>query len=543
MTSNFEIECPHCKGHFELTEALAAPLLDAERKKVEAEVERRVQAERAAISKQATAQAEAELGAKLQASQVALADRDAKLRLAQEAELVLRRDREALEQAKQEMELTIQRRVDAEKAKAADQATAQVTLDFELKLMEAQASIEEKEVKLQAAQVAEMALRRDREALEQAKREMELTVQRRVDDEKANAAKQAVAHASRDFEAKLSAAQATIVEKDAKLEAAAQAELSALQAKQEAEEAKRQVELTVARRLDEERAKVREQATLERDDEFRLKIGEKDKQLTDLRQQIEELRRRGDSASQQLVGDVQELDLYDVLQTTFPFDDIQRVKKGQSGADILHTVCNRVGQPCGKILWESKRTKTWSDGWLGKLREDQRAGKADLAALVTETMPGGVEHFDTIENIWVTGVRTVLPVAKALREAIMETANARRAAAGAGTMKDLVYGYLTGTEFRQRVRGALDPIIEMQTDLESERRAITKRWSAREKQLDRMMSSMAGMYGDLQGIAGSSLPDVEGLALLGIDEPVEKPKLSVVNSDLTLPLGFEGGQE
>lgn len=543
MSSNLEIECPKCGEHFELTEALAAPLLDAERKKVDTEVVRRVQAERAAIAKQAAAEAGVELGAKLQASQAALAERDAKLRQAQEVELTLRRDREALEQAQREMELTVQRRVDEEKAIAAKQAVADVERDFEAKLSAAQASIASMDAKLEVAQKSELALRRDREALEQAKREMELTVQRRVDEEKANAAKQAVAEVQRDFETKLSAAQASIAAKDAKLEVAAQAELHALQAKQEAEEAMRQAELTVARRLDEERAKVREQAVHERDEEYRLKIGDKDKQLMDLRLQIEDLRRKGDSTSQQLVGDVQELDLFDVLRATFPGDDIQRVKKGQNGADILHIVCNRLGQPCGKILWESKRTKNWSDGWLGKLREDQRAEKADLAALMTETLPDGVQHFDTIENIWVTGVRTVVPVAKALREAIVETANARRAAAGAGTTKDLMYGYLTGTEFRQRVRGAIDPIIEMQSDLDSERRAITKRWSAREKQLNRVMHSMAGMYGDLQGIAGSSLPDVEGLALLGVDEPEKEPKLSVVNSDLMAVAGYENGQE
>lgn len=543
MTSNFEIECPHCKEHFELNEALAAPFLDQERKKADAEVLRRVEAERAAIAEQALKQAEQALGAKLKASEVALAERDAKLREAQAAELALRQEREALERAKREVELTVQRRVDAEKAKAVAEAAAQVERDFESKLTEAKAAVEEKDAKLKAAQEAELALRREREALEQAKREIELTVQRRVDEEKEKAAQLAADQVARDFGAKLQAAQLAIAEKDAKLEAAAEAELSALKAKQEAEEAKRQVELTVARRLDEERAKVHEQAVRERDDEYRLKLTEKDKQLNDLRLQIEELRRKGESASQQLVGDVQEMDLLDVLRSAFPVDHIERVGKGQNGADIIHTVCNRVGQPCGKILWESKRTKNWSGAWLGKLREDQRAAKAEFAALVSETLPDGVQQFDNIEEVWVTGMPAALPLAKVLRQGVIETSNARRAAAGAGTMKDQIYGYLTGPEFRARVRGTIEPVVEMKTSLDSERRAITKHWSAREKQIERVLNSMSGMYGDLQGIAGSSLPDVDELTLLGGEEAVEKPKLSVVNSDMTLPLGIEDSQE
>jgi hypothetical protein len=376
---------------------------------------------------------------------------------------------------------------------------------------------------------------------------MELTVQRRVDAEKAKAVQEASAQTAHVFEAKLNAAEAAIAAKDAKLEAAHKAELEALKAKQEAEEAKHQAELTVARRMDEERAKVRNQAYQERDDEFRLKLGEKDKQLSDLRLQIEDLRRKGDSASQQLVGDVQELDLLDVLKSTFPGDDIQRIKKGQSGADIMHTVHDRLGQPCGKILWESKRTKTWSDGWLSKLRDDQRSANADVAALVSETLPETMQHFDAIEGVWVTGVQTVQPMAKVLRDGVIEIAKARRSAATAGTTKEMMFDYLIGNQFRQRVQGTIEPIIEMKAVLDTERRVMNKHWSAREKQLDRMMQSMSGMYGDLQGIAGRALPDIEGLVLdVGV-EGSDKPKLVAVSSNAkgvsNLELGLGDGQE
>lgn len=529
--TQFTIECPQCHESFELTEALAAPLLEAERKKVDAEVSRRLAKERDAITRQAAKAAEAEFLVKLNASEAAIVERDAKLRVAQQAELSIRREREQLEQAKREIELTVQRRVDAEKQAAAKAAVAATEAEYQAKLKASDAAIAERDAKLRRAQEAELKIRTEREQLEQAKRELDLTVQRRVDAEKKAAVERASAVVAAEYGAKLKASEAAVAEKDAKLKAAEQAELRALKMKQEAEEAKRQAELTVVRRMDEERAKVREEALRERDAEHRLKLSEKDKQLEAMRQQIEELRRKGESASQQLVGDVLEMDLLDVLRNAFPGDEFERIKKGQSGADILQTVRSRSGLACGKILWETKRTKGWSDAWLSKLRDDQRAVKADVAALMTETLPEGVCNIDIVEEVWVTAIPTVVGLATVLRKGLIETANARRAAAGTGTVKDLAYGYLTGQEFRQRVRGAIEPIVELRTDLEKEKRATTRQWSAREKQLDRFMNSMAGMYGDLQGIVGPSLPAVAELALLEGEDSADKAKLSVVKPD------------
>lgn len=525
------IECPHCTKSFELTEALAGPLLETERKKVGAEVDRRLATERDSIAKKASATTAAEYAEKLKASEAALADRDSKLLEAQAAELKLRAEREQLEQAKREIDLTVQRRVDAEKKAAVDQVAAAMATDFGAKLKATEAALAERDAKLRQAQEAELQIRAEREKLAQSQQELELTVQRRVDTEKKAAAEEAAAITAAEFLAKLKGVEATMAEKDAKLKVAEANELHARKLKQEAEEEKRQVELTVARRIDEERTKVRDEALRERDAELRLKLSEKDKQIDAMRQQVEEMRRKGDSVSSQLVGEVMELDLLDVLRSAFPGDTIDRVKKGQSGADIVHTVRNAAGKECGKILWESKRTKNWSDGWLSKLREDQRVVKADVAALMSETLPEGLLHFDVIEGVWVTCISTVVPMATALRQGLIETATAHRVAAGSDIKKDLVYSYLTGNGFRQRVRGALEPIVEMRTDLEREKRLISKHWGAREKQIDRTMQNMVAMHGDLQGIMGSSLPVVEGLSLLDVAEPAEQPKLSVVNSD------------
>lgn len=516
--SQLTVECPHCHQPFELTEALAAPLLEAERKRVDDDITKRVAAEREAAAKQAKASAEADYQKKLKATEATIAEKDAKLRAAQDAELAARKEREQLEQARRELDLTVQRRVDEAKALAAKQGAEQAAREFQLRLQAAETSLADKDAKLRAAQEAELLARKEREQLAQARQELDLTVQRRVDEAKEAAAKQAAEEAARQYKVKLQTVEASLAEKDAKLKAAETAELEARKLRQEAEEAKRQAELTVARRMDEERAKVREEAYRDRDSEHRLKLLEKDKQLNDMRQQIEELRRKGQTTSQQLAGDVLELDLLDVLRDAFPTDEFERIKKGQSGADILQTVRSRAGQVCGRILWESKRTKNWSHGWLAKLRDDQRAIKADLAALVSESLPEGVEHFDLVDNVWVTGIATAVDMAKAIRQGLVDVAHARRAVMGAETKKDVAYGYLTGPEFRQRVRGAIEPIIEMRADLEREKRSMNKQWSAREKQIERAAMSLAGMYGDLQGIVGASLPTVEGLSLPELED-------------------------
>ncbi len=515
--AELSIDCPHCGKPVELSaairDALAAPLLDAERKKVDEEVTRRVAAEGADIAKKAAEAAGLAMAAKLRAAEALAAEKDSKLLAAQKAELEVRRERERLAEEKRQMDLTVQRRVDDEVKRAAAAAI-------------------EKDAKLAEAQKVELEARQERERLMEEKRQFDLLVRRSVDEQVATAAAKAAEAATQELSTKLAAAQSLAMDRDAKLAEVQQRELAALKAKQEAEDAKRETELQVARQLDAERAKIRDEALRQRDDEYRLKMAEKDQQITAMQQKLEEARRKGDNASQQLTGEVMETDLCDNLAAAFPNDGFERVKKGHAGGDVLQTVRNRLGHVCGKILWESKRTKNWSDAWLTKLRDDQREANADVASLMSETLPDGMRHFELRENVWVTGVPTVIAMAAALRQGLIETANARRAAAGADSAKDHAYSYLTGTTFRQRVRGALEPISQMREDHELEKRMTLKRWGAREKQLDRFMSAMLGMYGDLQGLVGPALPDVEGLMLPEPDEAAEKPKLTVVNSDL-----------
>jgi hypothetical protein len=194
------------------------------------------------------------------------------------------------------------------------------------------------------------------------------------------------------------------------------------------------------------------------------------------------------------------------------------VPKGEFGGDILQRVLGPANQHCGTMLWESKRTKNWSDAWLAKLRDDQRKADADVALLVSNTLPKGVQTFDQIDGIWVTEARCAIPVAIALRQSLIELAAARQAADGQQSKMDLVYRYLTGPRFRQRVQAIVEKFAEMQEDLNRERRATMRLWAKRDAQLRTVIETTAGMYGDLQGIAGPALDEIDGMALPLLEE-------------------------
>jgi hypothetical protein len=258
---------------------------------------------------------------------------------------------------------------------------------------------------------------------------------------------------------------------------------------------------------------------LEAEGPLKLRVLEKEQQISSMQRQIDELKRKAEQGSQQLQGEVQELELEQMLRAKFPRDVIEPVPKGELGGDILQRVFGSLNQPCGIILWESKRTKHWSDGWLAKLREDQRRAKADVALIVSNNLPKGVHSFDYVDGIWVAESRCAFPIAIALRHMLLEVANVRQARAGRQTKIELVYDYLTGGHFRQRVAAIVEKFEEMQSDLGKERAAMTRIWAKRERQISGVIEATAGMYGDFQGIAGKALEEIDGFSLQMIQGP------------------------
>ncbi|MGE0334791.1 MAG: DUF2130 domain-containing protein [Gammaproteobacteria bacterium] len=299
--------------------------------------------------------------------------------------------------------------------------------------------------------------------------------------------------------------------RDTKLAEAQATQAALLRQQRELEDAQRELELTVEKRVQESLGAVRAQSLQQAEEALRLKVAEKDQTIQSMQQTIEELKRKADQGSQQLQGEVQELELESLLRAKFPHDLLEPVAKGESGADLLQQVRSPGGQVGGEILWEAKRTRHWNDGWLVKLREDQRNAKAEVAVIVSHALPRGVESFDVVDGVWVTSPRYALPLAAALRGTLLQVAMTRQQAEGLQTKTELVYAYLIGPRFRHRVEAIVEAFSGLRDDLDRERKATLKQWAKREAQIERVMNATVGMYGDLQGIAGKSLQEIEGL--------------------------------
>lgn len=328
----------------------------------------------------------------------------------------------------------------------------------------------------------------------------------RIEDQAFKRAHDAVSIELKDKELQLS-------DQRKKLVVAEQQELELRKRQRELEERERNLRLEVDRTLDAERNKIREETERKVTDDHRLKELEKDKQLNDLRVQLDEMKRKMELTSQQMQGEVQEVELESILNQQFRSDSIEPVPKGVRGADVVQIVQDAKGQKCGTIIWESKRTKAWSDGWIQKLKDDQRLVKAEIAVLVTTVLPKEINRFGYVEGIWVTDFLSAVGLASALRENLIQLTYLRNSMAGMEEKRDQIYAYLTGLQFRQRIEAIVEAFNAMKDDLEAEKRSIEKAWAKREMQINRMIKNTAGMYGDLQGIIGTALPSVKVLEL------------------------------
>lgn len=342
---------------------------------------------------------------------------------------------------------------------------------------------------------------------------------RRISQEEAKKARLLL---SSDLEQKtkeLADLQEVLKAREEKLAEAQKAQADLIRQKRELDDAKRELDLTVEKKVQESLSSIREKAKQEAEEGLQLKVAEKEEIIAGMQRQIEELKRKSERGSEQLYGEVLELELENVLRAAFPQDTITPVPKGEYGGDLVQVVLNPLGQPCGTILWESKRTKNWSDGWLPKLRDDQRAAKAEVALIVSQVLPNDVDTFSLIDGVWVTGYRCAIPVATAIRQSLIELAAARKAGEGQQTKMEMVYQYLTGPRFRLRIHAIVEKFTEMQEDLEKERKTLTRLWAKRGQQIQGVIESTAGMYGDLQGIAGKTLLEIDGLGIPLLDAP------------------------
>ncbi len=303
-------------------------------------------------------------------------------------------------------------------------------------------------------------------------------------------------------------------EKDEKVQQLREEELKLREEKRKLEEKEKDLELELERRLDEEKKKIEERVLKQAVEEHRLRDLEKDKKIADLQRQLEDALRKATLGSQQLQGEVLELDLEESLRTSFPNDNIEPIPKGKSGADIRQVVKSPKGYVCGVILWEAKRAKTWKDDWIPKLKQDLRVEKANIPVIVTNVFPKGVNSaFDLKDGVWVVSFSLVLPLATLLRKNLLDVAFQKVVSAHKEDKADILYEYITSHEFRQQLEALIEVFNEMQSELNKERVIFEKVWKVREGQIKRLITSTANVVGSIQGRIGSSSFQIKGIDL------------------------------
>ncbi len=324
--------------------------------------------------------------------------------------------------------------------------------------------------------------------------------------------------ATEEAAAQLTAAREALAAKDQQLRTAREKEIAFLKKEEQLREQQEKLTLEVQQQVSAKLTEARQTARKTAAEEFELRIAEKERTIKMMTSQLEDAKRKAEQGSQQNQGKVLEQNFQNLLTQTFPFDQIIPVRTGVNGADLAQHVRNQLGQSCGQILHETKRTKNWSPAWIAKLKQDLTNAGASLPVLITQALPPEIENFGQIDGVWVTNYSSALPLIAALRQQLLEVTLAKGQQIGAQEKQQLLYNYLTGNEFRNRIESVVSAFTSMRQDLESEKNAMKRIWNKRERQLALVIDNMTGMVGDVQALSGNALRNLEALDLDSIGE-------------------------
>lgn len=381
------------------------------------------------------------------------------------------------------------------------QAEAEKQKGAEIKLLEEQ--MKEKDKKLTEANEEAVKAHADRQKLAEEKKNFELEKIKQIEGERKKIESEAIARVSEKINLEKKILEDQLTEKEGKLLEATKKELEVRQEKNKLEEAKKSFELEKQRELDEAKKQIEEDAIKKATESEQYKIAQLEKKISEANKVNDDLRRKLEQGSQQTQGEVLELELEELLKTEFPADEVVGVRKGTNGADIIQKVFDKFGHLCGQIIWEAKYTKTWSENYVQKLKDDQREAKADLAVIVSKILPVDAKEKGFIfrDGVWICDIKMFLALATALRMNLYASARERAMSAGKKENMEILYNYLTGVEFKQRVEAIVEAFSNMKTGLEKEKTAFQKIWAEREKQIGKVINNTVGLYGDLSGLA------------------------------------------
>lgn len=390
-----------------------------------------------------------------------------------------------------------------------EQAQADVSAAHQKERSGLKAQIDSFKIKEESIKALEGRLKAEAEKLDE-------TVEARLRAKEAELSRKAESKARESLDLQLKELAKERDEKSAALKEAQAKELSFIKEKRLLEEEKEQFELRVQKTLEQERQQIKEAATKQATEDQARKLSEKDRIVETLKKQIDDLRRKAEQGSQQMQGESLELDLEEALRESFPSDELSEVPKGVRGADLVLGVRSPTGRRAGSLAIEIKQTKAWSDSWIQKLKEDQRQISADIGIIVTSVLPKEIERFGQKDGVWICDIPSFLALVSALRWSLIQTHGQRVANENRDSKMEVIFNYITGTEFRQKVEALLESFEMMRGDLERERKVFQKVWASREKSIEQAVRSTAGLFGDVQSLSGGAVGTISSLELASL---------------------------
>lgn len=518
------LTCPKCQNEIEISEVMKAQLGDSIRKEVVSEYEDKLTTE----CTKAREKAKQEIAVTLKDRDQQIKELNVQVLTSQEKELQLLKQqrevaqqREQLEQEKEQIHQQYQADFDKQRQKIAEEAAQKTKDRISVEMKDRDEQINEMATQLKTAQEDAVSFRKAQREIEQLKADREKDkeaikqqLNAEMSEEKDKAIQEAVNKAKAQQTLELKDRDGQLVEMRQKLDEADERELLMRKRERELQDRAEKVDLEVSRKMEQERKEVREATLKEAAEHQDLELKQRDQVIESMRKQLQEAQRKAEQGSQQAQGEVLELALEDLLKSLFPGDAIEPVPKGVKGADVVQRVVDENGNECGVILWESKRTKNWSGTWLPKLREDVRQAGASCAILVSEALPDSIKNFGPLDGVWVTSWSCSTGIAYVMRAGIIEAGRARKALEGQHGKMEQVYNYLAGQQFYNRVAGIVEAFGSLEEDLLSEKKAMQKQWAKRDMHIKLAVANTTGLYGDLQGVIGSSLKEIAGISLL-----------------------------
>jgi hypothetical protein len=500
--------------------ALEATLVARERELADKEasvqtvINQKLATERLKIAATERENALKELSPEIEAERDRVKELQEKLTATQTAELQLRQQKDAIDQRGKDLELEVARKVDEQRRAIHEQVSKDAEAVIAQRLVEKDNAILELKDAAAAKTTLATSLAATLAAKERELVEKEASVQTVINQtlatERLKIAATERENALKELSPEIEAERDRVKELQEKLTATQTAELQLRQQKDAIDQRGKDLELEVARKVDAQRRTIHEQVSKDAEEATKLKIAERDKTIADMQVKLEEAQRKATQGSQQLQGEVLETDFEGTLRQMFPQDTIDPVKTGLRGGDILQHVFGGMGRAVGTMLWEAKRAQAWSGDWTTKAKQDAADAKAEVAIIVSEVLPKGLRDFGLHERVWCVKPTHAVMLGVAIRQGIISTSEARQSSLGRETKKEMLYAYMIGPDFRATIEGIALPFNELHDELMAEKRATLARWKRQEKRIERVLLSIASFQGDLQGIAGSEMPQLPG---------------------------------